>query len=188
MSVANLRMLKMFPIGDIDTSKLRGGMNTEIFLARGETVTSFELPLAAPIRVSWPEPKRMKIVVPAGLDYNSFKANFQDILHPELISHLNTVWPQDQEGSVGKSIPLKSWDDIEIELIPEKDPKIQADLAIDRPRLTIQMGQRVDEFSENCKKHLKPELFEHVIRLWSDPDYCRTVLPVGRNLLIRGCA
>jgi hypothetical protein len=188
MSVGNLRMFKMFPIGDIDTSKLRGGMHTEIFLSRGETVTSFELPSSAPIRVSWPEPKRIKIVVPVGLDYSSFKDNFQDILHPELISHLHTAWPEDQASSIGKPLPLKAWDDVEIELIPEKEPKVQAEVALDRPRITIQMGQRVDEFSENCKKHLKPELFEHVIRLWSDPDYCRTVLPVGRNLLIRGCA
>ena len=188
MSVAKHIMFKMFPIGDIDTSTLRGGMHTEIFLSRGETVTSFELPASAPIRVSWPDPKRMKIIVPVGLDYGSFKENFQDILHPELISHLHTAWPNDQEAAAGKALPLNPWEDVEIELIAEEAPKVEPEIALDRPRITIQMGQRVDEFSDNCKQHLKPELFEHVIRLWSDPDYCRTVLPVGRNLLIRGCA
>jgi hypothetical protein len=88
-------------------------------------------------------------------------------------------------------VALEPWGDIQIEILPQKKPRVdsvETEIELDRPRITIQMGQRVDEFSENCKQHLKPELFEHVVRLWSDPDYCRAVVPIGRNLLIRGCA
>jgi hypothetical protein len=164
-------------------------LNTEILLARGETVTSFELPGARAIKVHWPEGTKLKIVVPLGLKAEAFRDNFKDILHPDLIAHLDQAWPQGPElDTHGQAVPLKPWDDIDIEIHPQKEPKNQPEIDLDRPRITIQMGKRVDEFSQNCKKHLKPELFEHVIRLWSDPDYCRTVLPVGRNLLIRGCA
>ena len=164
-------------------------MNTEILLSRGETVTSFELPQEARIRVAWPDSRTLKIAVPAGFDSESFKQHFADILHPDLLEHLAVSWPDPSDlQKEGSALPIKAWDDIEIELVAQKEPKTKPEVDLDRPRITIQMGQRVDEFSENCKKHLKPELFEHVIRLWSDPDYCRTVLPVGRNLLIRGCA
>lgn len=164
-------------------------MNTEILLARGETVTSFELPQETRLRVNWPDSKSLRITVPAGLDSAAFKQHFEDILHPDLLNHLTQAWPDASDlDTEGKTLPIKAWDDIQIELVAHKEPKSKPEIDLDRPRITIQMGQRVDEFSENCQKHLKPELFEHVIRLWSDPDYCRTVLPVGRNLLIRGCA
>jgi len=168
-------------------------MNTEVLLARGETVTSFEMPAAGRMKVSWPEPKVLKIAGPAGLKIDSlkaeFKENFANVLSNELLNHLDAAWPTAEKVLSGRnSITLAHWDDTEIEILPQKNSRIKAEIEIDRPRITIQMGQRVDEFSENCKKHLKPELYEHVIRLWSDPDYCRTILPVGRNLIIRGCA
>ena len=168
-------------------------MNTEVLLARGETVTSFEIPAAGKIKVSWPDPKVMKILVPVGLKLGSlkedFQENFKDILNPELLTHLDAAWPANPEMKIDrKAVALDPWGDIEIELLPQKKPRGESDIELDRPRITIQMGQRVDEFSENCKQHLKPELFEHVVRLWSDPDYCRAVMPIGRNLLIRGCA
>jgi len=171
-------------------------MNTEVLLARGETVTSFETPAAGKIKVAWPEPKVMKILVPVGLKLgplkSDFQENFKEILNPELIEHLDEVWPRDPEIKIDrKPVVLEPWDDIQIEILPQKKPRadsVETEIELDRPRITIQMGQRVDEFSDNCKQHLKPELFEHVVRLWSDPDYCRAVVPIGRNLLIRGCA
>ena len=171
-------------------------MNTEVLLSRGETVTSFETPAAGKIKVAWPEPKVMKILVPAGLKLgplkSDFQENFKEILNPELIEHLDAAWPADPEIKIDrKPVALEPWDDIQIEILPQKKPRadsVETEIELDRPRITIQMGQRVDEFSENCKLHLKPELFEHVVRLWSDPDYCRAVVPIGRNLLIRGCA
>ena len=168
-------------------------MNTEVLLARGETVTSFEIPAAGRLKVSWPEPKVMKILVPVGMKLGAvkkdFQENFGEILNPDLLSHLDSVWPTDPDKQIDrKPVAVAAWDDIQIEIVPLKKPRVDADIELDRPRITIQMGQRVDEFSENCKQHLKPELFEHVVRLWSDPDYCRAVVPIGRNLLIRGCA
>jgi hypothetical protein len=171
-------------------------MNTEVLLARGETVTSFEIPAAGKIKVAWPEPKVMKILVPVGSKLgplkSDFQENFKEILNPELISHLDAAWPANPDLQIDrKPVALDPWDQIQIEIIPQKKPRaerLESEIALDRPRITIQMGQRVDEFSENCKQHLKPELFEHVVRLWSDPDYCRAVMPIGRNLLIRGCA
>ena len=168
-------------------------MNTEILLSRGETVTSFEIPAAGRIRVCWPEPKTLKIVVPVGSSIEALKENFRenykDILNSELLAHLETAWPTKPIPKADRNpVPLTPWEDVHIEIVPKKAPKSAAEIELDRPRITIQMGQRVDEFSENCKKHLNAELFEQIVRLWSDPDYCRTVLPVGRNLLIRGCA
>lgn len=164
-------------------------MHTEILLSRGETVTSFELPQATRVKLDWPEPQKLKITVPMGLTAAEFKEHFQEILHPGLVSHLENEWPSDKElQKDGQSVSLEPWDGVHIDILPKKAPKKKPEVELDRPRITIQMGQRVDEFSDNCQKHLKPELFEHVIRLWSDPDYCRTVLPIGRNLLIRGCA
>ncbi|MFM2277037.1 MAG: hypothetical protein RJA75_360 [Actinomycetota bacterium] len=167
-------------------------MNTEILLSRGETVTTFELPEAGAVKLTWPEPKILKIIVPAGSKIGSLKSSvvtgFKEILNDELWSHLDGAWPLDPNLEIAKqSVALEPWGDVHVEILPKKAPRVQPEIALDRPRITIQMGQRVDEFSDNCKNHLKPELFEHVIRLWSDPDYCRTVLPVGRNLLIRGC-
>lgn len=164
-------------------------MHTEILLSRGETVTSFELPAVTQVKVDWPEAKKLRISVPFGLEASAFTDNYQEILHPELVAHLQKHWPEAKDLQTdGQSIQLEPWSDLDITVLPKKAPKNQAEIDLDRPRITIQMGQRVDEFSENCGKHLKPELFEHVIKLWSDPDYCRTVLPIGRNLLIRGCA
>ena len=168
-------------------------MNTEVLLARGETVTSFEIPAAGRLKVSWPEPKVMKILVPVGMKLGAvkkgFQENFAEILNPELLSHLDAAWPANPDKQIDrKPVAVEPWDDIQIEILPLKKPRVEADIELDRPRITIQMGQRVDEFSENCKQHLRPELFEHVVRLWSDPDYCRAVMPIGRNLLIRGCA
>jgi len=168
-------------------------MNTEILLSRGETVTTFELPAAGAIKISWPEPGILKIVVPVGSKLeplkNTITDNFKDILNKELLTHLEKAWPLDPGMPIDKKpVALEPWGDIQVEILPKKPPRIQAEIEIDRPRITIQMGQRVDEFSESCRNHLNSELFEHVIRLWSDPDYCRTVLPIGRNLLIRDCA
>jgi hypothetical protein len=168
-------------------------MNTEILLSRGETVTTFELPAAGAVKIFWPEPKLLKIGVPVGSKYDSLKSAFsesyKDILNSELFSHLEAAWPTGPDLETGKkAVSLDPWGNVQIEIVPQKSPRVQPDIGIDRPRITIQMGKRVDEFSDHCKNHLKPELFEHVIRLWSDPDHCRTVLPVGRNLLIRGCA
>ncbi len=167
-------------------------MNTEILLSRGETVTTFELPEVGAVKLTWPEPKILKIIVPAGSKIGSLKSSvvtgFKEILNEELWSHLDGAWPLDPNLEIAKqSVALEPWGDVHLEILPKKAPRVQSEIALDRPRITIQMGQRVDEFSDNCKNHLKLELFEHVIRLWSDPDYCRTVLPVGRNLLIRGC-
>ena len=167
-------------------------MNTEVLLARGETVTSFEIPAAGRLKVSWPEPKVMKILVPVGMKLGAvkkdFQNNFAEILNPELLSHLDAAWPANPDKQIDrKPVAVEPWDDLQIEILPLKKPRVEADIELDRPRITIQMGQRVDEFSENCKQHLRPELFEHVVRLWSDPDYCRAVMPIGRNLLIRGC-
>ncbi len=164
-------------------------MHTEIFLSRGETVTSFEVPEAAQVKIVWPEAKKLIITVPVGQSAGVIKEHFENILHPDLVDHLVNSWPQDPElCSAGKPVPLSTWQDVEIEVVAQKEPKKQPETDLDRPRFTIQMGLRVDVFTDNCKNHLKPEVLEHVIRLWSDPDYCRTVLPVGRNLLIRGCA
>jgi hypothetical protein len=164
-------------------------MHTEILLSRGETVTSFEVPEATQVKIVWPEPKKLTIAVPLGQSAEVIKENFENVLHPDLVEHLVSVWPNSKDlKAAGKPVLVSSWDDVQIEVVPQKAPKTQAEIDLDRPRVTIQMGLRVDEFTENCKKHLKPEVLEHVIRLWSDPDYCRTVLPVGRNLLIRGCA
>lgn len=168
-------------------------MNTEILLSRGETVTSFELPDSGAVKLTWPEPKILKIVVPVGLKIGALKStitsSFKEILNDELLSHLDTIWPLDPNLEISKQpVALEPWRDVQVEILPKKAPRVLPEIALDRPRITIQMGQRVDEFSDNCKEHLKPELYEHVIRLWSDPDYCRTVLPVGRNLLIRACA
>jgi hypothetical protein len=164
-------------------------MHTEILLSRGETVTSFEVPEAAQVKIVWPESKKLTIAVPLGQSADVIKAHFENILHPGLVEHLVNSWPNPAElKAAGKPIPVSTWDDVQIEVVPQKAPKTQPEIDLDRPRITIQMGLRVDEFTENCEKHLKPEVLEHVIRLWSDPDYCRTVLPVGRNLLIRGCA
>lgn len=168
-------------------------MNTEVLLARGETVTSFEIPAAGRLKVSWPEPKVMKILVPVGMKLGAvkkdFQENFSEILNPDLLNHLDTAWPANPDKQIDrKPVAVDPWDDIQIEILPLKKPRTEAEIELDRPRITIQMGQRVDEFSENCKQHLRPELFEHVVRLWSDPDYCRAVMPIGRNLLIRGCA
>lgn len=164
-------------------------MHTEILLSRGETVTSFEVPEAAQVKIVWPEAKKLTIAVPIGQSAQVIREHFENILHPDLVEHLVNAWPKAPElAAAGKSVPVSSWDDVQIEVVAQKAPKNQAEIDLDRPRITIQMGLRVDEFTENCKKHLKPELLEHVIRLWSDPDYCRTVLPIGRNLLIRGCA
>jgi hypothetical protein len=163
-------------------------MHTEILLSRGETVTSFEVPEAAQVKIIWPESKKLTISVPLGQSADFIKNNFENILHSDLLEHLVSAWPQATElNKAGKAVPVESWDDVQIEVVPQKAPKNQAELELDRPRITIQMGLRVDELTDNCKNHLKPEVLEHVIRLWSDPDYCRTVLPVGRNLLIRGC-
>jgi len=167
-------------------------MNTEILLSRGETVTTFELPEAGAVKLTWPEPKILKIVVPVGLKIGALKStinsNFKEILNSELLSHLDATWSLDPNLEIAKHpVALEPWGDVQVEILPKKAPRVQPEIALDRPRITIQMGQKVDEFSDNCKDHLKPELFEQVIRLWSDPDYCRTVLPVGRNLLIRGC-
>lgn len=164
-------------------------MHTEILLSRGETVTSFEVPQATQVKVVWPEAKKLTITVPLGQTASVFREHFEDILHPDLVEHLVKSWPTTPElGVAGKPVPVSPWDDVEIVVLPEKEPKNAAEIELDRPRITIQMGLRVDEFTDSAIKHLKPELLEHVIRLWSDPDYCRTVLPVGRNLLIRGCA
>ena len=189
MSVGTLRMLEVFPIGDIEPLLIRGGMHTEILLSRGETVTSFEVPSAARVKIDWPEARRLKITVPLGQSAEVIKEHFGDILNPNLVEHLVSSWPaKELLGTDGKSAPIASWEDVQIEVLPTKKPKNPPEVDVDRPRVTIQMGLRVDEFTENCQKHLKPELLDHVIRLWSDPDYCRTVLPIGRNLLIRGCA
>jgi len=168
---------------------LRGDMHTEVLLSRGDTVTSFEVPEAAQVRIVCPEPKKLTISVPLEQSADVIKPHFGSILHPGLVEHLVNAWPNPSElKAAGKPVPVSSWDDVEIEVVPQKAPKTEAEIDLDRPRITIQMGLRVDEFKENCKKHLKPEVLEHVIKLWSDPDYCRTVLPAGRNLLIRGCA
>lgn len=155
-------------------------------------MTTFELPEAGAVKLTWPEPRILKIIVPAGTKIGSLKSSivpgFKQILNDELWSHLDGAWPLDPNLEIAKqSVALEPWGNVHLEILPKKAPRVQPEIALDRPRITIQMGQRVDEFSDNCKNHLKPELFEHVIRLWSDPDYCRTVLPVGRNLLIRGC-
>ena len=164
-------------------------MHTEILLSRGETVTSFEVPSAARVKIDWPEARKLKITVPLGQTAEVIQEHFGDILNPELIGHIVSSWPETQALSAdGKAVPISPWGDLQIEVVPRKAPKNQPEVEVDRPRITIQMGLRVDEFTENCEKHLKPELLEHVVRLWSDPDYCRTVLPIGRNLLIRGCA
>ena len=168
-------------------------MNTEILLSRGETVTAFELPAAVAVKIFWPEPKLLKIGVPVGSKYgvlkSSFSDSFKDILNNELFSHLEAAWPTDPDLQTGKKpFSLEPWRDVQIEIVPQKSPRVQPEIAIDRPRITIQMGKQVDEFIDSCKNHLKPEVFDHVIRLWSDPGHCRTVLPVGRNLIIRGCA
>jgi hypothetical protein len=164
-------------------------MHTEILLSRGETVTSFEVPSAARVKIDWPEARKLNITVPLGQTAEVIQEHFGDILNPELIGHIVSSWPETQGLSAdGKAVPISPWGDLQIEVVPRKAPKNQPEVEVDRPRITIQMGLRVDEFTENCEKHLKPELLDHVIRLWSDPDYCRTVLPIGRNLLIRGCA
>lgn len=164
-------------------------MHTEILLSRGETVTSFEVPSAARVKIDWPEARKLKITVPLGQTAEVIQEHFADILNPELIRHIVSSWPETQGlNADGKAVPISPWGDLQIEVVPRKAPKNQPEVEVDRPRITIQMGLRVDEFTENCEKHLKPELLEHVVRLWSDPDYCRTVLPIGRNLLIRGCA
>jgi hypothetical protein len=162
-------------------------MHAEILLSRGETVTSFELPSATKVRVVWPEPKQLTITVPAGSAFSVFGEHFQEILHPFLVSHLKNSWPSYQDlRAVGKSVPVEPWGEVQIDISTKKESKEKVD--IDRPRLTIQMGHRVNEFTDHYRDHFKPEFFDQVIRLWSDPEYCRTVLPVGRNLLIRGCA
>jgi hypothetical protein len=164
-------------------------LHTEILLSRGETVTSFEVPAAAQVRIDWPEAQRLKITVPLGQSAEAIQEHFGDILNPDLVEHLVSAWPATQAlGVAGQTAAITPWEGVHIELVRRKAPKNPPEVEIDRPRITIQMGLRVDIFTENCKKHLKPELLEHVVRLWSDPDYCRTVLPIGRNLLIRGCA
>lgn len=193
MSVQGHTIDAMFPLGDVEPLIYKVDMHTEILLARGETVTTFELPGAGPVKISWPDSKILNIVVPAGSELGSLKNTikdcFRDILKNELLAHLDTTWPVDPGLKVDKiSVALEAWGDVQVEIHPKKALRVQPGTETDRPRITIQMGQAVDEFSENCRNYLKPEIFEHVIRLWSDPDYCRTVLPIGRNLLIRDCA
>ena len=179
----------MFPVGDIDTSRVWGGMNTEILLSRGETVTSFESPAAARVKVDWPQANVLQVSIPTGYKSSDFVESFKDVLHPDLLNHLGSTWPTEAELKVvGKPVSVPSWGELQIAVVAKKAPRVQPEVELDRPRITIQMGKRVDEFSVDCEKHLNPALFQHVIRLWSDPDYCRTVLPIGRNLLIRGCA
>lgn len=164
-------------------------MHTEILLSRGETVTSFEVPEAGRVRLDWPSDQLLRITVPLGQTVEVFSEHFQDILLPELLEHLVDFWPAASAlGVGGQSVPISPWAGVQIEVLPKKTPKNPPEIEIDRPRVTIQMGLRVDEFTDNCRKQLKPELLEHVVRLWSDHEYCRTVLPIGRNLLIRGCA
>jgi hypothetical protein len=161
-------------------------MRTEIFLSRGETVTSFEVPEAAQVKIDWPERKKIKITVPLGQTVDLLKENFGDILHPELLDHLVRSWPKPEELKIdSKSAEISSWNDVQIEVLPKKPPKNQSQIDLDRPRITIQMGLIVDKFKENCEDQLKPEFVEQVIRLWSDPDYPREVIPKGRNILIR---
>jgi hypothetical protein len=163
-------------------------VHTEILLSRGETVTSFEVPAAVRVKIDWLEARRLKITVPLGQSAEVIEEHFGDILNPDLAAHLVSAWPAAQGlGVDGQPVTITPWEDVQIDVVPRKAPKNESEVDVDRPRITIQMGLRVDQFTENCKKHLKPELLEHVVRLWSDPDYCRTVLPIGRNLLIRGC-
>lgn len=188
MSVASLTIMEMLPIGDIYTTLMRGRMHTEVLLSRGETVTSFEVPAAVRVKIDWLEASKLKITVPLGQTAEVIQKHFEDILNPDLVDHLVSAWPAVQELSVdGQPVNIPPWEDVHIEVVPRTAPKNKPEVDIDRPRITIQMGLRVDQFTENCKKHLKPELLEHVVRLWSDTEYCRTVLPIGRNLLIRGC-
>lgn len=161
-------------------------MRTEIFLSRGETVTSYEVPEAGLAKIDWPERKKMKITVPLGQTVDLFQENFAEVLHPKLMEHLVKSWPKPEElSSDGQSAPLSPWNDVEIEVLPKNPAKNQADIELDRPRITIQMGLIADKFKENCEDQLKPEFVEQVIRLWSDPDYPREVIPQGRNILIR---
>jgi hypothetical protein len=57
-----------------------------------------------------------------------------------------------------------------------------------RMRAIVQMGTPVERLTAALKPALAPEVLEHVIRLWSDPDHCRQFEELGRNLLIRDCA
>ena len=164
-------------------------MNTEILLSRGDTITSFELPAAPKVKLDWPEANKLKINIPLGLNSEEFIKHYQDVLNGELLDHLGLAWPDSKHlGVAGQSVAIDPWGDVPIDILPKKERKNSPEIELDRPRLTIQMGQRVVDFSDACQPHLRPELFNHLVKLWSDPDYCRTVLPVGRNLLIRGCA
>lgn len=161
-------------------------MSTEVFLARGETVTSFEVPAVAGVKLDWPERKKMKITVPLGQTADSFEENFGEILQAELLKHLLASWPEPEKlGTDKKIVALEPWNGVEIEVLPKKDPKNPPEIELDRPRITIQMGSMVDRFKENCEVQLKPEFVDQVIRLWSDPDYPREVIPQGRHILIR---
>lgn len=161
-------------------------MRTEILLSRGETVTSFEVPAATQVKVDWPEHKRMTITVPLGQTASSFMETFGDILHPQLLDHLIEAWPSpDELADSNKSAPISPWNDVQIEILAKKPDENKPSVELDRPRITIQMGLIVDEFKQNYENRLKPELVDHIIRLWSDPDYPREVIPQGRNILIR---
>ena len=101
-----------------------GAMNTEILLARGETVTCFELPAAEPVKVVWPEPRQIKISGPRGLTFAFFNEHFSEILHPDLVSHLEKSWPEDKAlRAEGKSVPVDAWDDVQIEISTKKNRK-----------------------------------------------------------------
>lgn len=161
-------------------------MRTEILLSRGETVTSFEVPAATQVKVDWPDHKRMTITVPEGQTANSFLETFGEILHPQLLDHLIKAWPSPEElADHNKSAPISPWNDVQIEILAKKPDENKPRVELDRPRITIQMGLIVDEFKQNYENRLKPELVDHIIRLWSDPDYPREVIPQGRNILIR---
>jgi len=173
-------------LGILTTLGTRVVMRTEILLSRGETVTSVEVPAATQVKVDWPDHKRMTITVPEGQTANSFLETFGEILHPQLLDHLIKAWPSPEKLAVGhKSAPISPWNDVQIEILAKKPDENKPGVDLDRPRITIQMGLIVDEFKQNYQNQLKPALVDHIIRLWSYPDYPREVIPQGRNILIR---
>ena len=88
------------------------------------------------------------------------------------------------------ALPEQLWGQMQIEILASKGETVTS-LEFPEPgrmRVIVQMGTPAEKLSVVCHPALTPEVLDHVIRLWADPEHCRQFEEIGRNLLIRDCA
>ena len=186
MSEVLFTMFEMFPIGNIHLYDLSGGhMQIEILATRGETLTSLE----------FPEPGRMRVIVQMGAPTQELKQLLEPGLKPEALTGIIKLWADPSHArsfeDKGRSLLIfGSPDGQGLEILAMRGHTVPA-IQFPEPgriRFIVQMGTPSEEIATVCRPAFTPEVLNHVIRLWSDPDHCRQFEELGRNLLIRDCA